>query len=156
LEASLSLFPSFSLSLFLSHADSALYKLSSGVELENGSSSGRDVVLHVGSGGGGGGSSSQLMMQDRMIASRSEAVLSIERTMVELQGIFRQLAGMVVEQGEMITRIDQDIAQTQVNVDTARDQLLRYLQSVSSNRWLALKLFLVLIFFVVIFIVFFV
>jgi len=132
-----------------------LYKITPNQEQDNyssGSGGGRDVVLQMPT----GGNNSLMLTQDRMLSSRAEAVVSIERTMVELQGIFRQLAGMVAEQGEMIARIDADIAQTQTNVDSARDQLLRYLASVSSNRWLMMKMFFVLIFFVVIFVVFFV
>ena len=118
----------------------------------NSSNFGKEVVLHVGSQGG----SQMVITHDRLIANRSEAIVTIQKTMEDLQGMFRQLAGLVAEQGEMITRIDQEIQQTEINVNTARDQLLRYLETVSSNKWLLLKLFFVLIFFVVIFIVFFV
>lgn len=46
----------------------------------------------------------QTLLHDRHIQSRADAVLSIERTIVELQGIFQQLAHLVAEQGEIIQR----------------------------------------------------
>jgi len=97
----------------------------------------------------------EMIVSDRR-GSRNEAVLSIERTIGELQGIFQQLANLVAEQGELIERIDDNVNNTVVNVDRAQSELLKYLSSVSSNRWLIVKLFLVLVVFVVLFIVFFV
>ncbi len=45
-----------------------------------------------------------MMTQERYLNSRTEAVLSIERIIEELSGIFQQLATLVAEQGEMIER----------------------------------------------------
>jgi len=42
--------------------------------------------------------------QDSYIRSRSEAMLNIEQTIVELGTIFQQLAHMVKEQEEMVQR----------------------------------------------------
>jgi syntaxin 5 len=97
-----------------------------------------------------------LITQDRYLSTRADAVQSIERTITELQLIFRQLATLVAEQGEQIERIDRDIDLTDKNVTNAHNQLLRYLTNISSNRWLMIKVFFVLIFFALVFIVFFV
>lgn len=97
-----------------------------------------------------------LLTQDRYLQSRSDAVAQIEKTIGELQGIFRQLAQLVSEQHEQIERIDRDMELTLKNTEGAQAQLLKYLEKISSNRWLAIKVFLVLIFFMIIFIVFFV
>jgi len=99
---------------------------------------------------------SALMTSERYISSRGEAVQNIERTINELQGIFSQLANLVAEQGELIERIDHNVDNTVLNVDSAQNELLKYLSSVSSNRWLIVKMFLVMIVFVVLFVVFFV
>ena len=97
-----------------------------------------------------------LLTQDRYLQSRSDAVAQIEKTIGELQGIFRQLAQLVSEQHEQIERIDRDMELTLKNTEGAQAQLLKYLEKISSNRWLAIKVFLVLIIFMIIFIVFFV
>ena len=55
-------------------------------------------------------------------------------------GIFQQLATMVSEQGELAIRIDENVDDTLANVDNAQTQLLKYLNSVSSNRWLIMKI----------------
>ena len=51
-------------------------------------------------------------------------------------------------------RIDANVEDTALNVEGAHSELLKYFQSVSSNRWLMIKIFGVLIFFFIIFVVF--
>lgn len=51
-------------------------------------------------------------------------------------------------------RIDANVEDTQLNVEAAHTEILKYFQSVSSNRWLMIKIFLVLIIFFIIFVVF--
>ena len=74
--------------------------------------------------------------------------------LAELGGIFQQLATMVAEQGELAVRIDENVNESVANVDNAQTQLLKYMNSISSNRWLIMKIFGVLISFLVFFIVF--
>lgn len=78
----------------------------------------------------------------------------VESTIVELGSIFQQLAHMVHEQGEMAQRIDENVEDTLANVDAGQTQLLKYLNAISSNRFLAMKVFAVLLFFLIFFIVF--
>jgi syntaxin 5 len=60
----------------------------------------------------------------------------------------------VAQQGEMTERIDANVEETLGNVDNAKQQLLKYLNNISNNRWLMLKVFFVLLIFLVVFIVF--
>lgn len=92
--------------------------------------------------------------QDSYIQSRADTMQNIESTIVELGTIFQQLAHMVKEQEETIQRIDANVEDTQLNVEAAHTEILKYFQSVSSNRWLMIKIFLVLIIFFIIFVVF--
>ncbi|KAL2077082.1 hypothetical protein ACEWY4_026586 [Coilia grayii] len=92
--------------------------------------------------------------QDSYIQSRADTMQNIESTIVELGSIFQQLAHMVKEQEETIQRIDANVEDTQLNVEGAHAEILKYFQSVSSNRWLMIKIFLVLIIFFIIFVVF--
>lgn len=96
----------------------------------------------------------QLVQQEEYIQSRSTAMESIESTIVELGTIFSQLAHMVKEQEETIQRIDSNVENTEMNVEAAHGEILKYFQSVTSNRWLIIKIFCVLIVFFVIFVVF--
>lgn len=51
-------------------------------------------------------------------------------------------------------RIDENMDESLINVEGAQGQLLKYYNSISSNRWLILKIFMVLITFLLIFVVF--
>lgn len=55
---------------------------------------------------------------------------------------------MVAEQRETVQRIDADTMDIASNVSGAQRELLKYYASISSNRWLMLKIFGVLIVFV--------
>jgi len=90
--------------------------------------------------------------QDSYIQSRSTAIESIESTIAELGQIFTQLANMVAEQRETVQRIDADTMDIASNVSGAQRELLKYYASISSNRWLMLKIFGVLIVFFLVFI----
>lgn len=95
----------------------------------------------------------QAPQQDAYLASRQDALHEVESTIVELGNIFQQLASMVHEQGEMAVRIDENVDDTLNHVEAGQAQLLKYLNTISSNRWLMLKVFgiimLALIFFLV-------
>uniref|UniRef100_A0A8C9TWN2 Syntaxin-5 n=1 Tax=Scleropages formosus TaxID=113540 RepID=A0A8C9TWN2_SCLFO len=95
-----------------------------------------------------------LAFQDSYIQSRADTMQNIESTIVELGSIFQQLAHMVKEQEEMVQRIDANVEDTQLNVEAAHAEILKYFQSVSSNRWLLIKIFLILIVFFIVFVVF--
>lgn len=91
----------------------------------------------------------QLMdtQQTNYMQQRSTAIESIESTISELGQIFSQLAHMVAEQRETVQRIDDNVMDVVDNVGGAQRELLKYYASVSSNRWLMLKIFGVLIVF---------
>ncbi|XP_042566863.1 syntaxin 5A, like [Cyprinus carpio] len=103
-------------------------------------------------------SSSQQMQliseRDSYIQNRADTMQNIESTIVELGSIFQQLAHMVKEQEETVQRIDANVEDTQLNVELAHSEILKYFQSVSNNRWLLIKMFLILIIFFIVFVVF--
>jgi len=92
--------------------------------------------------------------QDSYMSSRTEALKNVEKTILELGGIFEQLSHMVQAQGEVAVRIDEDIESALTNVEGAQGQLLKYLETISSNRALVMKIFGVLAFFAILFVVF--
>lgn len=92
--------------------------------------------------------------QDSYIQSRADAMQNIEATIVELGSIFQQLAHMVKEQEDTIQRIDAGVDEAQLHVEAAHTELLRYFRGVTSQRWLLLKAFLLLLLFFIIFVVF--
>lgn len=88
--------------------------------------------------------------QDSFLQSRAEALHNVESTIHELSNIFTQLATMVAQQGELAIRIDENMDNTLANVEGAQGALLKYLNRISSNRWLIIKIFFVLIAFLMI------
>jgi len=104
--------------------------------------------------GGGGMGMQGMTLQQGYNSSRAESVLSVQRTIGELATMFQKMAVMVTAQEEMIKCIDHDLDDTLTNVDAAQSHLLKYFHHISSNRGLIVKVFLILIFFVVFFVVF--
>lgn len=92
--------------------------------------------------------------QESYTQNRADALQNVESTISELGGIFTQLATMVAHQGELAIRIDDNIDETLGNVEGARSALLKNLNRISSNRWLLIKIFAILILFLLIFVFF--
>ncbi|KAF0306572.1 Syntaxin-5 [Amphibalanus amphitrite] len=113
-----------------------------------------DTVLELGAAGQQQGQMLLMEEQDTYYQARSETMKNIESTVVELGAIFQQLAHMVHEQEEMVQRIDANVEDTSMNVEAAHSEILKYFQSVSSNRWLMVKVFGVLIVFFIVFVMF--
>ncbi|OIV89079.1 hypothetical protein TanjilG_28414 [Lupinus angustifolius] len=86
--------------------------------------------------------------------SRATALHNVESTITELSGIFTNLATMVAHQGELAIRIDDNMDESLANVEGAHSSLLRHFNQISSNRWLLIKIFVVLIIFLIIFLFF--
>ncbi|ERM97603.1 hypothetical protein AMTRI_Chr04g184130 [Amborella trichopoda] len=95
-----------------------------------------------------------LPLQDSYMQSRAEALQNVESTIMELSNIFTQLATMVSQQGELAIRIDENMDDTLANVEGAQGALLKYLNGISSNRWLMIKIFFVLLIFLMVFLFF--
>ncbi|XP_055637953.1 syntaxin-5 isoform X1 [Toxorhynchites rutilus septentrionalis] len=91
---------------------------------------------------------------DNYVQERAETMQNIESTIVELGGIFQQLAHMVKEQEEMVERIDTNLQDVEMNVEAAHGEILKYFQSVTKNRWLMIKIFGILILFFIFFVIF--
>jgi syntaxin 5 len=90
--------------------------------------------------------------RDAYLQSREAAITQITADIQGLSSMFTQLAAMVQEQGELALRIDDNIDNVATNVESAQTELLKYLQTISNNRWLALKVFGILLIFVMLFI----
>lgn len=92
--------------------------------------------------------------QENYSQNRAVALHSVESTITELSGIFTHLATMVTQQGELAIRIDDNMDESLVNVEGARSALLQHLTRISSNRWLMIKIFVVIILFLIVFLFF--
>ncbi|XP_015081012.1 syntaxin-31 [Solanum pennellii] len=96
----------------------------------------------------------QVPRQESYSQSRATALQNVESTISELGGIFTHLATMVAQQGELAIRIDDNVDESLTNVEGAQGALLKYLNRISSNRYLMIKIFVVVILFLCVFIFF--
>ncbi|KAG4086968.1 hypothetical protein H8356DRAFT_1732089 [Neocallimastix lanati (nom. inval.)] len=85
---------------------------------------------------------------------RSSAIDSIESTIAELGQIYQNFTHILAGQRETVQRIDENIMDVEMNVTGAQDYLMKYYKSISSNRWLIIKILLVVLIFFFIFVVF--
>eukprot|EP00921_Rhytidocystis_pertsovi_P022640 GHVQ01036140.1.p1 GENE.GHVQ01036140.1~~GHVQ01036140.1.p1 ORF type:complete len:200 (+),score=23.89 GHVQ01036140.1:68-667(+) len=85
---------------------------------------------------------------------RADGVEQVQRMIGELGQIFHKVASMVTQQEELVQRIDEDIDTTITNVNQGQSELLSYFQRISSDRALILKVFAVIIAFVIFFVLF--
>lgn len=103
--------------------------------------------------GGGSSELAQLLVtkQDSYHQVRAETVQSIEKAIVELAVMYERVAELVIEQGAVTERIDSNVQNSLENVEYGIAELSKYLSSVSTNRWLIIKVFAILIFFAMLF-----
>ena len=108
--------------------------------------------VEVERGGGGGGQVVIQMMDEQSssyLESRSQAVDAVTKTIAELGSIYQELAVMVADQGEMLRRVDEEVGDSLINVTEGHAQLTKLWNGMRSNRGLMVKVFAVLMFFII-------
>jgi len=86
--------------------------------------------------------------------ARGQAIKKVNAMIADIATMFQKMTAMVAEQHEQLERIDGNIDTSIDNVDKGQKHLLQYFQSMSNNRWLIIKVFAILIAFIVFFILF--
>ncbi|GKU92094.1 hypothetical protein SLEP1_g5868 [Rubroshorea leprosula] len=92
--------------------------------------------------------------QENYTESRAAALHTVESTISELSGISTQLATVVAQQGKLVISIDENMDESLANVEGSSNAVLRHLHQTSSTRWLLIKIFAVIILFLLVFIIF--
>ena len=88
-------------------------------------------------------------------SDRADAVETIERTLQELGGMFSEIASQLTIHSEFIQRIDMNIDNAAANISSAHEQLLVFWHNMQGSRWLYFKIFGVVFFFIVVFMMLF-
>jgi len=86
--------------------------------------------------------------------ARGQAIKKVNTMIADIATMFQKMTAMVAEQHEQLERIDGNINVSIDNVDKGQKHLLKYFNSMSNNRWLIIKVFAILIAFIVFFILF--
>jgi len=86
--------------------------------------------------GAGWNKQDMLMLEEnsRAIKRREEEINSVVQSIQDLNTIFRDLASMVTEQGEVVDRIDYNIENTSIKVEQGLEQLKKASKYQKSNR----------------------
>lgn len=84
---------------------------------------------------------------------RSSAVQHIEKAMSDLNSLFNRVSEMVYRQRDMVERISNDTDISYTNMIMAESEVIKLKDTVKDNRRLILKIFGIIVFFVVIYIV---
>jgi len=92
--------------------------------------------------------------EDQYLASRHAAVQQIETTIVEISQMYARLMVILAKQEDELILISDDTNNSLAHVDDGHKQLLKYFESISSEKMLILKVFAVLIIFLIFFVVF--
>jgi syntaxin 5 len=86
---------------------------------------------------------------------RATAVRDIAVHISEIQTIFKKLSELVVRETEQLQRLEDLHDITAVQAESALAELLKYLKGLSSDRWLIVKAFLLIFFFLFLWFMFF-
>ncbi len=107
------------------------------------------------SGGGGGSGSSQRqgLMSRQRTESKLDQASKVEAKVAQVGELFQQLASLVAQQSEQITSIEDNVDDGLETTKEAHTLMLSFYEITKGNRSLILKIFALIIFFIIIFLV---
>ncbi|EED91124.1 syntaxin, partial [Thalassiosira pseudonana CCMP1335] len=97
----------------------------------------------------------QLIPDQDYLRQRADAMTQVESNIVELGTIFNKLAVMVNEHREMVQRVEDNVEDTNANVNLSLATLTDTLRDLQTNRALGMKVLGILVLFIIMFIIFF-
>ena len=97
----------------------------------------------------------QLIPDQDYLQERANAMEQVESNIVELGTIFNRLAVMVNEHKDMVQRVEDNVDETESMINMSLATLTDTLTNLQTNRALALKVFSILVVFIISFIIFF-
>jgi len=103
----------------------------------------------------GQGQTMQLIPDQNYLRERADAMETVESNIVELGVVYNRLATMVSEHKDMVQRVEDNVDESNSMINLGMNQLVDTLANLRSNRGLALKLFSILVVFIISFIIFF-
>ncbi|KAJ6230507.1 syntaxin-5 [Anaeramoeba flamelloides] len=84
--------------------------------------------------------------------ARVNVVEEIESTISEIGTVFEKMSSIVESHDHHINWIDQNMDETLYNINQGENELRKYFKSITSNRGLIIKIFAILIIFIIIFV----
>lgn len=96
----------------------------------------------------------QSLIPPDYLQARADAMSTVETNIVELGTIFQKLAGLVQEHKEMVQRVEDNVEDANANIFQSMNVLTDTLENLRSNRSLAIRVFSILVVFIIAFIIF--
>lgn len=96
----------------------------------------------------------QLIPDQDYLRERADAMEQVESNIVELGTIFNKLAVMVNEHKEMVQRVEDNVDDANATINLSLNTLTDTLTNLQTNRALAMKVFGILVAFIIMFIIF--
>jgi len=90
----------------------------------------------------------QMQMQNNNLqyfSNRAREVEMMEQNVNELAAMFREFNAIVLQQGETIVRIDNDVEESLTNVTMGQQNLIQYLNRISGSRRLLIQVFAIIL-----------
>ena len=97
----------------------------------------------------------QLIPDQDYLQERANAMEQVESNIVELGTIYNKLAVMVSEHRDMVQRVEDNVDDANTTINLSLETLTDTLTNLQSNRQLMLKIFSILVVFIISFIIFF-
>lgn len=95
----------------------------------------------------------QMKQQQHVNRNRSNQAEKIEQSIAQMGQLFTQMAAVVMEQGETISRIEDDIEEGLMDTIEGHKNLIDFYEITKGNRGMIVKVFLLLILFIFIFLI---
>lgn len=99
------------------------------------------------------GQQMQLIPDQNYLRERADAMSTVESNIVELGTIFNKLAVMVSEHSELVQRVEDNVEEANSNLTMSMNVLTDTLTNLRTNRALMLKVFGILVAFIIVFII---
>jgi len=93
-------------------------------------------------------------LQSESHRTRIDGMQTVQKALYEVSQLFNRVSTMVAQQNEYVESIYSDVNDASWNFAAGESELKKYLHNISSSKWLILKIFAVIIFFVIFFILF--
>jgi len=97
----------------------------------------------------------QLIPDQNYLRDRADAMSTVESNIVELGTIFNKLAVMVSEHREMVQRVEDNVEDANQNIELSLGALTDTLTNLETNKGLFMKVFGIMVVFIILFITFF-
>ena len=91
----------------------------------------------------------QMRRENRQTQNRLDSARQAEKSLAELTTMFSKMTNLIHSQGETLVKIEDDVEAAMDHVEAGRDEIVKLYEWTQGNRGLILKIFALLIFFII-------